>query len=166
MKDPNQDPNKLTQYTGLLDFYSDRATAHASFVVASVFGIFTIFAILRAEKSLLWLMWTSTYVALQFALVYCFYKFSYYAVLADIVRRQLEGGKDEISQPLITALKCESKKTRFRLKYRIIEKFESGTKDSHDRKRNLFLFVWFFGTVVPFLVLLLERIISLVFVAR
>lgn len=39
--------DKLTAQAALLDFYSDRAVAHASFLVASIFGLVTLLAIVQ-----------------------------------------------------------------------------------------------------------------------
>ena len=83
---------------GLLDFYSDRATTHASFVVASVFGIYTI---LLSHNGLLPLwIWMLSYLALQVIMGYSFHNFRYYAVFADIIRRRLEGGESQYSNEI------------------------------------------------------------------
>lgn len=48
-KKPNDDrmTDVLTARAALLDFYSDRAVAHASFLVASIFGLVTLMAIVQ-----------------------------------------------------------------------------------------------------------------------
>jgi len=79
--------NESTVLTGLLDFYSDRATAHASFTVAGIFGIY---AVLFATDGLPPKAFLVAYVALLIINVYSFLNFGYYALLADIVRDKLE----------------------------------------------------------------------------
>jgi len=37
-----EEGNRIATLSALLDFYSDRAVAHASFLVAIVFGLFVI----------------------------------------------------------------------------------------------------------------------------
>jgi len=87
-----RDKEELDILTGLLDFYSDRATAHASFVIAGIFGIYTV---LFAESELPLPVFIPTYLALVFIVVYSFLNFGYWATLADIVRTEFGGTKYE-----------------------------------------------------------------------
>lgn len=79
--------DEATGLSSLLDFYSDRATAHASFVVAGMFGIY---AVLFAPNGLPTIAFVVSYSALLVTNVYSFLNFGYYAVLADITKHKLE----------------------------------------------------------------------------
>lgn len=93
-----------TRIGGLLDFYSDRAVAHASFFVASIFGLITLLSIIgQLDTGLKWfsipLFWWS--IPLFFAFSYVGYytlgRFSYYA---DISQRLSAGYYADISRKL------------------------------------------------------------------
>jgi len=133
-----QDSDKVNTLVGLLDFYSDRATTHASFVIASVFGIY---AILLSHNWLLPLLcWIGAYVALQIIALYSFENFRYYAVFAGEIRRKLEEGEDQYS----TKIKNELKKDHsFDLFIKL--------KESTMLKYCLLGILWVLATVLPFL---------------
>jgi len=59
--------------TGLLDFYSDRATTHASFVVAGTFGIYTVLFSFDHFNQNIWskILFFFVYGALVAFNVYC-----------------------------------------------------------------------------------------------
>lgn len=82
-------PEKLTAKEALLDFYSDRAVAHASFFLASLFGLFTVLAITQNAQVNKWL-WLIPYFLLFSLGVYTYSNFCYYAVLADSIRRNIQ----------------------------------------------------------------------------
>jgi hypothetical protein len=79
---------KTARLAAFLDFYSDRATAHASLFVASLFGIFTLLAIVQNLSG--FGVWAS--IIIYFALIYAGYftlvRFGFYA---DISQRITEG---------------------------------------------------------------------------
>lgn len=84
-----RDTEELTILAGLLDFYSDRATAHASFVVAAIFGVYTIFAIYSSLNDMLFLSFPFLFlVAFE---LYSFLNFGHYAAKAYVVRNMLLG---------------------------------------------------------------------------
>lgn len=82
-KQPNAD---VTRVAALLDFYSNRAVAHASFFIASIFGLLTFLAIVSGFKEIrdypyvlsIFLFSVFTYMG-YFTLI----RFNYYASLAD-----------------------------------------------------------------------------------
>jgi hypothetical protein len=75
----NDDSLFTSRVAALLDFYSDRATAHASLFVASIFGLVTVLAIVQAfilvnppiER---WIVWASEYLFFIFTYVGYFTK--------------------------------------------------------------------------------------------
>lgn len=79
-----------TRIGALLDFYSDRAVAHASFFVASIFGIVTILAIIQQLGDIL-SVWISIplFYAFSYMGYYTLTRFGYYA---DISQRLSEHG--------------------------------------------------------------------------
>jgi len=83
-----RDQEELNILTGLLDFYSDRATAHASFVIAGMFGIY---AVILAEPQLPLPIIFPAFFALLFINVYSFLNFGYYAHVAYYIKIKLEG---------------------------------------------------------------------------
>jgi len=83
----NETDTEIAILSGLLDFYSNRAIAHASFVVAGIFGIYSILSLMN--KTSFWL-YTLSYIALLIIDVYSFLNFGYYAELADTIRTKLE----------------------------------------------------------------------------
>ena len=77
----------LTARAALLDFYSDRAVAHASFLVAAIFGLVTLLAIVQqminqTSNSLLYIslipFWAFSYLGFHSLL-----RFGKYAAVAD-----------------------------------------------------------------------------------
>ena len=102
IRDIRDDPLSATRISALLDFYSDRAVAHASFFVASIFGLVTLLSIIQQlNMHLTWfsipLSWCS--IPLFFAFSYVGYytlgRFSFYA---DISQKLSEYGlKSEVS---------------------------------------------------------------------
>lgn len=78
--------SKYTALTSLLDFYSDRAVAHASFLIACIFGLFTILSLV---DTIFW--WVSllllfmTYYGLWAFGLYCLLNFRYYVLFSEQV---------------------------------------------------------------------------------
>jgi hypothetical protein len=68
----------------LVDFYSNRAVAHASFFIASIFGLITFSAIIQQLEGKN-IAWFSTVLFLGFSYVgyYTLIRFGYYAILAE-----------------------------------------------------------------------------------
>ena len=83
---------QLAIFTGLLDFYSDRATAHASFLVAGTFGIYSVlFA--QENVKLPSSIFCATFFALAAMCIYSFLNFGYYATMAENMRLRLMGAR-------------------------------------------------------------------------
>jgi len=85
--------NKISELSALLEFYSNRATAHASYFVAFVFGLFTIFGLAQNVANiyeqritlliLSWVVWLSGY--------YCLLNFGFYSFLAERIKNAIGG---------------------------------------------------------------------------
>lgn len=86
------DNSDYAALSALLDFYSDRATAHASLFVACVFGLFTILAIL--EKNIIIL--SLAYWFLFGSGLYELLNFGQYAKDADVIKRYIEIPKEKL----------------------------------------------------------------------
>lgn len=144
-----RDQEELAILTGLLDFYSDRATAHASFVVAGVFGMYTV----MFGNSILprWVFFF-VYLALLLIDVYSFMNFGYYAQLAYIIRIKLEGEhKEEYRKEIISKFKEGNR--MFYVFGQIKQSILSG------KKRFWFFFVlWVIAIILPFVWILLQPI--------
>jgi hypothetical protein len=83
---------KFKSLSVMQDFYSKRAAAHASFFVASVFGLFTV---LRLIDNMYYSFWSKTvlalvYVSLWIMGIYSFLNFSFYASIAHNAERSLQ----------------------------------------------------------------------------
>ncbi len=79
-------PEERDSYRVIQDFYSKRAIAHASFLVASIFGLFTILSILRGMMNEPWNL-ARTFLVVSYWGVwafgaYSFLNFGYYASLS------------------------------------------------------------------------------------
>lgn len=83
---------KLTAKAALLDFYSDRAVAHASLFVASIFGLVTVLAIIQNIECNVLLLPLSLllYWAFAYAGYFTFQRFSYYADISDRLRQDID----------------------------------------------------------------------------
>jgi len=85
---------------GLLDFYSDRATAHASLSIAVIFGIFGLLAIYKCNfkldmPSLVYsILFFLAYAILWFGALYLALNFGWYAQVADRAKFLLSGQED------------------------------------------------------------------------
>lgn len=73
IRDVTDDPLFVTRIGALLDFYSDRAVAHASFFVASIFGLVTLLTIIQQLN--MHLTWVS--IPLSWYSILLFFAFSY-----------------------------------------------------------------------------------------
>lgn len=93
-KEKTSEDEKNTQVgviTGLLDFCSDRAEAHASFLVACVFGLFALLAIAQNGKDAVFaLILVIPNVGLVLVGYHCLARFRFYANMAEQMRRQLK----------------------------------------------------------------------------
>lgn len=137
-----RDPEELVILTGLLDFYSDRATAHASFVVATTFGIY---AVLFGGRNILpqWLF-AIVYLALVLIGAYSFFNFGVYATLAEIVREKLMGEHCEEYE--------KEMKSELKHRYRLYYKFrEFKMRHLYRSRKVLFLLgIWVSAVILPF----------------
>lgn len=84
----------LTRVSALLDFFSDKAVAHASFFVASIFGVVTLLALIQGFQRghiITLLIWTGhissistiPFFAVSYAGYYALNRFGYFADLSD-----------------------------------------------------------------------------------
>jgi hypothetical protein len=144
------DEERLPVLTGLLDFFSDRAGAHASFVVATVFGIYTL--LFAHDKLPLWVFFLAFFTLQVFA-VYSFLNFGYFATRADIIRERLEDCacmQAEIRDILDKRL--EEKSSRLYYPFRWFKHVLGGWK------KYLFLMLtWSLATILPFFSILATR---------
>ena len=72
----------------MADFYSDRAVAHASFFLASFFGLFSILALAQSNQDSLKWIWAIPYWLLFLGSLYTFTNFSLYATYAEGIIQQ------------------------------------------------------------------------------
>ncbi len=77
--------DKISSLSAILDFYSDRAIAHASFFLASFFGLFTVLQIQQNPT----LGWAILYWILFLAGLYTLNRFGYYASFAQKLMEKL-----------------------------------------------------------------------------
>jgi len=139
---------QLAIFTGLLDFYSDRATAHASFLVAGTFGIYSVlFA--QENVKLPSSIFCATFFALAAMCIYSFLNFGYYATMAENMRLRLMGAQ---SAKIDAEIRDYLKK-----KFWIFSKFRSA---KHTPFKGLvryfgFFIIWLFAVIVPFCWMLL-----------
>jgi len=76
---------------GLLDFHSDRAEAHASFLIACVFGIFALLAVVQnIENEWFIFFLTIPYIMLALVGFHCLQRFGFYTIMAEIYEKSLE----------------------------------------------------------------------------
>lgn len=85
----------IGRLTASLDFYSDRATAHASLFVASIFGLFALLSLIQQALEE-WVILLSVFV--YFRLAYAGYitltRFSYLAGVAHRFDMRARNGAD------------------------------------------------------------------------
>ncbi len=148
---------KCAVLTGLLDFFSDRATTHASFVVATTFGLFTILFSLTNIPKTFWaiIVIGITYFALLGLAIYSFLNFGYYAILADITKEELKrsGLNVEYAAELYNLFEDEIKNNHHL--YHIFRKHAKKPKGFiYDHKLKLFFVVWLLTVFLPFFYLL------------
>jgi len=85
----------ISIYSASLEFYSSRAESHASFFLATFFGLFTIFSIIHSSEIIrnrhdLWWLWHVPVVGLIFMALYSFGNFCLYASYANRFLTELE----------------------------------------------------------------------------
>lgn len=88
---PENDPDDSTFISragALLDFFSDRAVAHASFLVASVFGLLTMSTIIQ-ELGILW-VWASVFLFFAFSYI-GYFTLVRFGCFADISEKLASG---------------------------------------------------------------------------
>jgi len=74
---------ELTAIAGNLAFFSDRAVAFASFLVASIFGVFTLLSLIERN---FWFLYLIPYIPLTLVGDHCLKRFKYYAAISDKIR--------------------------------------------------------------------------------
>ena len=111
---PNNETNsKADALAGLLDFYSDRAEAHASFLLACFFGAFTLLAIVQSVEDIsLTILSVMPYGMIALVGFHCLQRFSFYAAMAEKIKDKIatyvEGEK--FPNPAQIAEKAEKNK--------------------------------------------------------
>jgi hypothetical protein len=91
--EPNNSDEDISKLCALLDFYSSRAVAHASFFVSSIFGLITFLAIVQmlAEKNvLLYELSTIAFLGFSYMGFYTLIRFGYYASLSQGIINSLK----------------------------------------------------------------------------
>jgi len=146
--------------TGLLDFYSDRATTHASFVVAATFGLYTIlFSMSSNIPKTFWsiLIIIVVYSSLVMLDIYSFFNFGYYAVLADITKDELEQYRFKNPEQIKKYYKKLNDEIlrRSRFYYFFVEKVKDSRSFISRKKIPIFGIVWFITLILPFIYILL-----------
>jgi hypothetical protein len=144
----NEDETSFLQST--LDFYSSKANSHASFVIAGIFGMYSLL-VLISKDYFVWLI--IAYLALLLIDVYAFLDFSYYSALAQITLRRLE---KKTKQPI---LPYDEERKRIHMEMDGLTKsFESIRKwiNTDARKPVVFIVLWFFAVIVPLIIVSLR----------
>ena len=83
--------SRVEALAGVLDFHSDRTEAHASFLVACVFGLFTLLAIAQdLENTWLTLFSIVPYGVIVLVAFHCLERFTYFAGIAEKLKVVLD----------------------------------------------------------------------------
>ena len=77
----------------LLDFYSDRAVAHASFLVACIFGLVSLLSLLKGANLTLKIGYSIPYLILLGGGYYSLLNFGHFANEAENIKRTIEDNK-------------------------------------------------------------------------
>lgn len=104
------DKTNYEPLSAFLDFYSDRATAHASFLVAAVFGLFSVLYLIKGESLITkvilsviyWILWSGGYFSL--------FNFNHYAMKAHDIKRMISQ-KQPLLRPLEEHFEQEREET-------------------------------------------------------
>ena len=83
----NTTNEEVSKVSALLDFYSDRCVAHASFFVATLFGTFSLLSLLDDKEGLVRIGLASTYWLLFIGSIYLLLSFSYYSGYSEKIQR-------------------------------------------------------------------------------
>jgi hypothetical protein len=137
------------QLTVAEDFYSSRTVAHASFFVASIFGSFTILALMEREFVSLVLLSIIYWFVFLFG-VFSFLNFSRYAIRAQIAERKIANEAE-------TFIKQELEKSTTR-QDKLIRQFDRrrASPKIANIDKYLFLIVYFAVGLIAFVAVLLR----------
>ena len=130
-----EDDVKYQIWSSLLQFYSDRAISHASFLVASIFGLFTVLSLMTNASiellSLIWLTLTCVYWFLWTFGLYALLNFGYYAIVAQVVKDTINrnGGNPE---------GCIALQAEKMYPLKLFFGFKRGWKEDLEKHRSLF----------------------------
>lgn len=86
---------ELTAQAALLDFHSDRAVAHASFLIASVFGLLTLLAVAQSLKYPFVVVSLIPFSAFSYLGFWTLQRFTDYASVADALQGNIERYRGE-----------------------------------------------------------------------
>lgn len=157
--DTAPEDDSLNVLLGLLDFHSDRATTHASFVVASIFGIYVVlfsFNDYFASDIYGKIVFVLTYLFLVGISLYSFLNFSQYASLADAARMTMKTfylKNEKVIKDFENQREDKRKKSILFRKFMDLRRSNSWKK----WKTKIFFFVWFFSVILPFLWILIKQ---------
>lgn len=158
--------SKVEALVGLLDFYSDRAEAQASFLVACIFGIFTLLAIVQSINSIqdkmiqhaLIILSIFPYVMLSSIGFHCLRRFSVYAATAEKYNIVLK----RYAKPKEIMIKVKGKIKEMSLQdYEeyLSEKYKGIPKKFRRPRIMIMLYIFIFG--LPALFVYLPKLIEL-----
>lgn len=91
------DNESVSALSAMVEFNSSRAEAHASFFIGSLFGIFTILAMVYSKENISVIerqVWSFINFILILVGLYFFYNFSHYAIAADKFRQKIVDNPD------------------------------------------------------------------------
>jgi hypothetical protein len=90
------EPSEYDVLTSIVDFYSNRAIAHASFLIASIFGLFSVLSFIEVSSGYPLIALSVTYWLLWLLGLYSFGNFSFYASIAEVAKERIAA-----RQPLV-----------------------------------------------------------------
>ena len=128
----------------MLSFYSSKANSHASFVIAEIFGMYSLL-VLISKDYLCWLI--IAYVALLLLNAYSFLAFSYYSAISQSMLSRL--AETEIKRQLTDVEKQMRGLTARALRVR-------NWVNADSRKTVILALLWFLGTTMPLIVISLN----------
>jgi hypothetical protein len=140
-----RDPEELTVLVSLMDFYSNRANAHASFSIAGLFGVYTIIfsgTIVRFP----WWLFLIVLAFLTLLNFYSVYNFSFYTTASDAIRAKLLGEHYEEYVKLIDEHIYKYKRATLLFRFLLFRKFLGKNPQA---KIFLFLAIYVFSVIMP-----------------
>jgi hypothetical protein len=132
----------------VVDFHSNRAVAHASFLIASIFGLFTVLPlieILVGKSPIAFVFLSIAYWLLWVFGLYSFGNFSYFASIAEVAKEKITA-----YQPIIESkIRSEAKNRQWKLLGRFFDLKRAGLLGK--KKIPLILLLYVLVGLLPFL---------------